>query len=74
MLRFRLTAGINCSTFRKKFGRNFEDIYLNRITPYINSGHIVKTKKGYAFTPAGMYVSNYILARVVDFDLIIPGT
>lgn len=27
MLRFRLTAGINCTAFRKKFGRDFEEMY-----------------------------------------------
>ena len=74
MLRFRLTAGINCAIFRKKFGREFDDIYLDRLAPFLKSGHVVKTPKGYAFTPEGMYVSNYILARVVDFDLIIPGS
>lgn len=74
MLRFRLNAGINLDLFRKKFGRDFEEIYLDKIIPYIRSGHIKKTSKGYAFTPEGMYVSNYILSRIVDFDLIIPGT
>ncbi len=74
MLRFRLAAGIHCDTFRKRFGRDFEEIYLDRLAPYIRSGHVLKTEKGYAFSPEGMYVSNYILARVVDFDLILPGS
>lgn len=74
MLRFRLTAGINCTAFRKKFGRDFEEMYLEKLLPFIKSGHIKQTQNGYAFTPEGMYVSNYILARVVDFDLIIPGS
>ena len=74
MLRFRLTAGIDCALFRQKFGRNFDDVYLGRLMPYIKSGHVIRTAKGYAFTPEGMYVSNYILARVVDFDLVVPGS
>lgn len=73
MLRFRLNTGINVEMFRKKFGRDFDDIYYDRIAPYIKSGHICKTSGGYAFTTEGMYVSNYILSRVVDFDLLIPG-
>ncbi len=73
MLRFRLSAGINVSAFKKRFGRDFDEMYYDRITPFIKSGHIIKTKGGYAFTPEGMYVSNYILSRIVDFDLIIPG-
>ncbi len=74
MLRFRLNAGISTAAFRKKFGRDFNDIYYDRIAPYIKSGHIVKTQKGYAFSSEGMYVSNYILSRIVDFDLMIPGS
>ena len=55
------------------FGRDFDKIYYEKIRPYINSGHIMRTKKGYAFTPQGMYVSNYILSRIIDFDMNIPG-
>ena len=74
MLRFRLNTGINKAVFKKKFGRDFDEMYLERITPFIKTGHIIKTKNGYAFSSEGMYVSNYILSRVVDFDVIIPGT
>lgn len=73
MLRFRLTDGIDCEKFHKLFGRDFDKIYYNKLQPYINSGHIVRTKKGYAFSPEGMYVSNYILSRIIDFDMTIPG-
>ena len=41
--------------------------------PFIRSGHIRRTEKGYAFSPEGMYVSNFILARIIDFDMTIPG-
>lgn len=74
MLRFRLNNGVNEAVFRKKFGRSFEEMYLDKMRPFISSGHIVKTRNGYAFTKEGMYVSNYILSRIVDFDLIVPGT
>lgn len=73
MVRFRLSEGIVLSEFRKRFGRSFESVYLAKIAPYLKSGHIIKTGKGYAFTEQGMYVSNYILSRVVDFDMVIPG-
>ena len=72
MLRFRLNAGINCAVFKKKFGRDFDEIYYKKMEPFIKSGHIVKTQKGYALSGEGMYVSNYILSRIVDFDLVIP--
>ena len=73
MLRFRLSSGISLAAFKKRFGRDFDEIYYDRIAPFLQSGHIIKTSRGYAFTPEGMYVSNYILSRIVDFDLIIPG-
>ena len=53
---------------------DLEEMYLDKMRPFISSGHIVKTRNGYAFTKEGMYVSNYILSRIVDFDLIVPGT
>ncbi len=74
MLRFRLNVGIDCERFKKRFGREFENIYFSRISPFLSSGHILKTARGYAFSPEGMYVSNYILSRVVDFDLVVPGS
>ena len=74
MLRFRLHEGVNLSKFKKRFGRSFESLYYEKMWPYINSGHIVKTKTGYAFTPEGMYVSNYILSRIVGEELVIPGS
>ena len=74
MLRFRLCMGIDCERFKKRFGRSFEEIYIERISPYLASGHIIRTARGYAFSPEGMYVSNYILSRIIDFDLIIPGS
>jgi oxygen-independent coproporphyrinogen-3 oxidase len=74
MLRFRMSEGIDTSRFKKRFGREFDEIYAERIRPFLQSGHIFRTSKGYAFTPEGMYVSNYILSRIVDFDLIVPGS
>ncbi len=73
MLRMRLGDGIHCDEFRRRFGRSFESVYLGKMSPYLRSGHIIKTKSGYAFTEHGMYVSNYILARMIDFDIVIPG-
>ncbi len=73
MLRMRLADGVICDEFRARFGRSFESIYLNKITPFLRTGHIIKTKNGYAFSEKGMYVSNYILSRVIDFDINIPG-
>ena len=73
MLRMRLGEGINCEEFKRRFGRTFESVYLSKMTPFLRTGHIIKTSDGYAFTERGMYVSNYILSRMIDFDIVIPG-
>jgi len=73
MLRMRLTDGVDCEKFYKLFGRDFDMLYFSKIKPYVDSGHIIRTEKGYAFSPDGMYVSNYILSRIIDFDMTIPG-
>ncbi len=74
MLRMRLSEGVDCEKFYRIFGRDFDSLYYQKMQPYINSRHIIRTEKGYAFSPEGMYVSNYILSRIVDFDMNIPGT
>jgi oxygen-independent coproporphyrinogen-3 oxidase len=68
MLGFRLSSGIDKSSFAKLFGMDFEAMYLKKIAPFIESGHIVKTDAGYAFSAEGMFVSNHILAKIVDFE------
>ena len=68
MLNFRLRAGISKSEFARLFLRDFDDLYYLKVEPFIKSGHIAETQGGYAFTRAGMLVSNYILGRIVEFD------
>lgn len=73
MLRMRLGSGVDCEEFKRRFGRTFESVYLTKMMPFLRSGHIVRNSHGYAFTEHGMYVSNYILSRMIDFDIVIPG-
>ena len=68
MLGFRLKSGIDKSRFAKLFHMDFDAVYFQKIEPFIESGHIVKTEAGYAFSVEGMFVSNYILAKIVDFE------
>jgi hypothetical protein len=35
---------------------------------YIDNGFMLYDGDRYAFTPKGMYVSNYILSNILDFD------
>ena len=68
MLAMRLNAGISKNKFSQLFHKDFDGAYYKKLEPFIESGHIVKTSAGYAFSPEGMFVSNYILGRIIDFD------
>jgi len=70
MLSFRLNAGIDTNKFAKLFYKDFDRMYYEKIAQFIKSGHIVKTPTGYAFSREGMFVSNYILGRIIDFELV----
>lgn len=68
MLRLRLTDGISSAEFEKRFGMNFDGIYGRKLKLYIDNGFMTYDGDRYAFTPKGMYVSNYILSAILDFD------
>ncbi len=68
MLRLRLTDGISSREFAARFGLNFDALYGRRLQLYIDNGFMVYDGDRYFFTPKGMYVSNYILSTILDFD------
>lgn len=68
MLNFRLSAGINKNDFARLFLKDFDSLYYKKVEPFIYSGHIIKTLGGYAFSREGMFVSNYILSRIIEFE------
>ncbi len=68
MLRLRLADGISSSEFERRFGLNFDALYGRRLKLYIDNGFMTYDGDRYAFTPKGMYVSNYILSAILDFD------
>lgn len=68
MLSFRLKSGLNKNKFARLFHKDFDYSYYDRIAPFLNSGHIIRTDTGYAFSREGMFVSNYILSRILDFE------
>ncbi len=68
MLRLRLTEGISSAEFSARFGINFDGLYGRRLKIYIDNGFMTYNGDRYAFTPKGMYVSNYILSNILDFD------
>ncbi|MCQ2432177.1 MAG: radical SAM family heme chaperone HemW [Clostridia bacterium] len=68
MLRLRLCEGISSADFEEKFGGSFDDIFAKKLQIYIDNGFMIHENGRYAFTPKGMFVSNYILARIIPFE------
>lgn len=68
MLRLRLADGVSSTEFTSRFGINFDAVYGRRLKVYIDNGFMRYDGDRYAFTPKGMYVSNYILSNILDFD------
>lgn len=68
MLRLRLTEGVSAAEFGARFGMNFDALYGRRLQIYIDNGFMRYDGDRYSFTPKGMYVSNYILSAILDFD------
>lgn len=68
MLRFRLNAGLNSAEFTDRFGISFDAMYGNKTAIYIKNGYMTHKDGVYALTPIGMFVSNYILSDILEFE------
>jgi len=68
MLGLRLADGISTDDFKARFGRDFTEMYRDRILKYEKSGFMKVSGKNVSLTPRGMFVSNYILTDILDFD------
>ena len=68
MMRLRLSDGLSLSEFQRKFGEPIDPKYIERMNPFLKSGHIKNKEDRYYFTADGMYVSNYILSDVLDLN------
>lgn len=66
MLGLRLSEGVVKSEYQRKFGADFDEKYADRIAEYARAGFIIDTDKNCRFSPEGMYVSNSILAEILD--------
>ena len=67
MLKMRLSNGVNENEFYEKFSKELLDAYP-QIIKYINAGYIEKKENNYHFTPSGFFVSNYILAEILNYE------
>jgi len=65
MLALRLSDGLDVARLKEAHGVDFEEVYGSRLLPYLKSGHLRRTERGYALTDDGMFVSNYILSEIL---------
>jgi oxygen-independent coproporphyrinogen-3 oxidase len=68
MLRLRLCAGIDSREFSRRFGLDFDTLYGDKCARYIQNGFMTFHHGVYALTPAGMFISNYILSDILEFE------
>ena len=69
MMRLRLSDGLSTDDYKKKFQAELDTKYIDRMHPFIKSGHIINKNGIYRFTADGMYVSNYIISEILDLDI-----
>ena len=68
MMRLRLSDGLSVKQYEEKFSTKIPDKYIERMVPFIKSGHIIYSNECYSLSDDGMYVSNYILSDVLDLE------
>jgi putative oxygen-independent coproporphyrinogen III oxidase len=68
MLRLRLAEGVDTVEFERRFGLSFERLFDKYLDVYTENGFMQKRGNSYSLTLKGMYVSNYILSAMLDFD------
>ena len=68
MLRLRLKDGIRADEFTRKFGYSFADIYGGKCKRFVEYGYMTEDYGSYALTPKGMFVSNYIISDILEFE------
>ena len=62
-LGFRKASGIDLISLKNLYDYDFEKRHKKTLEKYINTKHIIKTPKGYAFSNEGFLVSNEILCE-----------
>lgn len=68
MLRMRMTSGVDSREFFRLFGKDFTRTYGKKLERFVPGGYVKVENGVYSFTPAGMFVSNYILSEVLSFN------
>ncbi len=73
MLRMRLEDGVSGDMFQRIYGEDFYTMFGQYLDEYVEGGFVLKRGNRYSFTTKGMFVSNYILSAVLDFESEMPG-
>ena len=68
MMQLRLSDGFCENEIRWRFPNINIDKYFNRMSRFIDSGHINRYDGRYHLSVDGMYVSNYILSDILDLE------
>ena len=68
MLHLRLTSGVRLSEFAREFRKDFDELYGAKMKKYVDRGFAVRRQDSIALTPTGMFVSNYILSDILEFE------
>ena len=63
MLGLRKLQGINIDNFKKKFGKNIEDVY--NIKPLLKSRELLKKREYICINPMYTYIMNEILLKII---------
>lgn len=66
MLAMRLVRGVDKLEFKKRFGRDFDTGFGQKFSRYV-PGYVQMDSDNCSFCDSGMFISNYILADVLEF-------
>lgn len=67
MLRMRLEEGCDMTALEGKYGEKLLP-YRKALESYTADGYVIKKGDFLAFSDKGMYISNYILSEILDFE------
>ena len=68
MRAMRTSSGVNEKDFYKKFGKNFFDVFGEKLEPFCREGLVVRESGRCVFTDKGFYLSNAVLSEILEFD------
>ncbi|MBC8536293.1 radical SAM family heme chaperone HemW [Feifania hominis] len=68
MLRLRLADGVDKAAFFRLFRRQFDELFGQKLQPYLARSLAVDDGACVRLTDEGMYVSNHILSDLIDFS------